>query len=163
MSLKNKAKEKLKSKAKNKLKKVAFSVIKPFLPYIIIFLVLLFAICTYIIFYAFSLNLFIHLILMFVFCCCSVQLLSHVRPFETPWTAAHLASLTFTISQSLLKIMSIESVMPSNNLIFCCPLLLLLQSLPASESLPMSQLFASVGQRIEASALSSVPPMNIQA
>ena len=64
------------------------------------------------------------MILMFVFCCCSVQLLSHVRLFVTPWTAAHLASLT-TISQSLLKLISIESVMPFNHLIFCCPLLLL--------------------------------------
>ena len=46
-----------------------------------------------------------------------VQLLSHVRLFVTPWTAAHQASLSFTISQSLLKLMSIESVMPSNHLI----------------------------------------------
>ena len=52
------------------------------------------------------------------------QLLSHVRLFVTPWTAAHLASLLFTISRSLLKLMSIESVMPSNHLILCCPLLL---------------------------------------
>ena len=43
-----------------------------------------------------------------------VQLLSHVRPFVTPWTAARQASLSFTISQSLPKLMSIESVMPSN-------------------------------------------------
>ena len=43
----------------------------------------------------------------------------------TPWTAAHQASLSFTISWSLLKLMSIESVMPSNHLILCCPLLLL--------------------------------------
>ena len=42
----------------------------------------------------------------------------------TPWTAAHQASLSFTMSQSLLKFMSIESMMPSNHLIFCCPLLL---------------------------------------
>ena len=43
----------------------------------------------------------------------------------TPWTAAHQASLSFTISQSLLKLMSIESMMPSNRLILCCPLLLM--------------------------------------
>ena len=55
----------------------------------------------------------------------SVQLLSHVWLFVTPWTAAHQASLSFTNSQSLLKLMSIESVMPSNHLILCCPLLLL--------------------------------------
>ena len=53
-----------------------------------------------------------------------VQSLSCVRLFATPWTAAHQASLSFTISQNLLKLMSIESVMPSNHLILCCPLLL---------------------------------------
>ena len=55
----------------------------------------------------------------------SVQSLSHVRLFVTPWTAARQASLSFTISQSLLKLMSIESVMPSNHLVLYCPLLLL--------------------------------------
>ena len=54
-----------------------------------------------------------------------VQLLSHVQLFVTPWTAACQASLSFTISRSLLKLMSIESVMPSNHLILCHPLLLL--------------------------------------
>ena len=53
-----------------------------------------------------------------------VQLLSHVRFFVTPWTAAGQASLSFTIFQSLLKLMSIESVMPSNHLILCLPFLL---------------------------------------
>ena len=53
-----------------------------------------------------------------------VQLLSHVHHFVAPWTAACQASLSFTISQSLLKLMSIESVMPSNHLILCHPLLL---------------------------------------
>ena len=52
-------------------------------------------------------------------------MLSHVLIFATPWTAAHQASLSFTNSQSLLKLMSIESVMPSNHLILCHPLLLL--------------------------------------
>ena len=55
----------------------------------------------------------------------SVQLLSHVRVFATPWTAARLASLSITNSQSPPKPMSIESVMPSNHLILCHPLLLL--------------------------------------
>ena len=55
----------------------------------------------------------------------SVQLFSRVWLFVTPWTAAHQASLSFTISQSLLKLMSVESVMPSNHLILCHPLLLL--------------------------------------
>ena len=54
-----------------------------------------------------------------------VQSLSWVSLFATPWTATHQASLSFIISQSLLKLMSIESVMPSNNRIFCCPILLL--------------------------------------
>ena len=53
-----------------------------------------------------------------------VQLLSHVWLFVTPWTATCQASLSFTNSQNLLKLMSIESVMPSNYLILCCPLLL---------------------------------------
>ena len=55
----------------------------------------------------------------------SVQSLSHVQLFATPWTAAHQASLSITNSQSLLKLMSIKSVMPSNHLILCRPLLLL--------------------------------------
>ena len=54
----------------------------------------------------------------------SNQLLSHVRLFATPWTKASQASLSITNSQSLLKLMNIESVMPSTHLILCCPLLL---------------------------------------
>ena len=54
-----------------------------------------------------------------------VQLLSHIQLLATPWTAACQASLSFTIIQILLKLMSIESVMPSNHLILCRPLLLL--------------------------------------
>ena len=55
----------------------------------------------------------------------SVQLLSRIQLFATPWTAAHQASLSFSVSQSLLKLMSIESVMPSCHLILYRPLLLL--------------------------------------
>ena len=55
----------------------------------------------------------------------SVQSLTHVQLFATPWITAHQASLSITNSQSLPKLMSIESVMPSNHLILCCPLLLL--------------------------------------
>ena len=55
----------------------------------------------------------------------SVQSLSHVQPFVTLWTAAHQPSLSITNSRSLLKLMSIESVMPSNHIILCHPLLLL--------------------------------------
>ena len=54
----------------------------------------------------------------------SVQSLSHVRLFASPWTAAHQASLSITNSRSLPKLMSIESVMPSKHLILCCPLFL---------------------------------------
>ena len=54
-----------------------------------------------------------------------VQSLGHVQLFAAPWTAACQASLPFTISQSLLKLMSVELVMPSNQLILCHPLLLL--------------------------------------
>ena len=61
----------------------------------------------------------------------SVQSLSHVWLFLTPWTAARQASLFITNSRSLLKLMSIESVMPSNHLILCCPLLLLPSIFPS--------------------------------
>ena len=61
----------------------------------------------------------------------SVQLLSRVRLFVTPWTAAHQASLSITNSRSLLKLMSLELVTPSNHLILCHPLLLLLSVFPS--------------------------------
>ena len=76
----------------------------------------------------------------------SVRSLSHAQLFATPWTAARQDSLSFTISWSLFKLMSIESVMPSNHLILCIPLLFCLQSLPASGSFLMSWLFTSGGQ-----------------
>ena len=82
------------------------------------------------------------------------------RLFETPWTAARQASLSITNSRSLCKLMSIKSVIPSNHLIL--PLLLLPQSLPASGSFPMSQLFSWGGQSIGVSALASVLPRNTQ-
>ena len=61
----------------------------------------------------------------------SVQSLSHVWLFATPWTAARQASLSFTNYQSLLKLMTIELVIPSNHLILCCPLLLLPSVFPS--------------------------------
>ena len=61
----------------------------------------------------------------------SVQSLSHVQLFATQWTAARQTPLSFTISQSLLKLMSIESMMPSNHLILCRPLLLLPSIFPS--------------------------------
>ena len=80
----------------------------------------------------------------------------------TPWTAVRQASLSITSSQSLLKLRSIESVMPSNHLIFVVPFSSHLQSCPASGSFPMSEFFASGGQSIGVSASASVLPMNIQ-
>ena len=91
-----------------------------------------------------------------------VQLLSRVRLFATPRTAALQASQSFTISQSLLKLMSIKSVMPSNYLILCCTFLLLPSLFPSIRSFPMSWLFASGGQSIGASVSAIILPMNIQ-
>ena len=92
----------------------------------------------------------------------SVQLLSHVRLFVTPWIAARQASLSITNSRSSLKLTSIVSVMPYSHLILCHPFLLLPQSLPASESFPMSQLLAWGGRSTGISASTSVLPMNSQ-
>ena len=92
----------------------------------------------------------------------SVQLLSHVQLFETPWTTVHQASLSITNSRSSLRLTSIESVMPSNHLILSYPLLLLPSSFPASGSFQMSPLSASRGQSIGVSASTSVLTMNTQ-
>ena len=80
----------------------------------------------------------------------------------TRWTAARQASLPITNTWSPPKPLSIESVMPSNHLILCHPLLSCPQSFPASGSFQMSQLFASCGQSIGVSASTSVLPMNTQ-
>ena len=87
-----------------------------------------------------------------------VQSLSRVQLFATPWTAAGQASLSITDSPSLLRLMSIESVMPSSHLILCVPFSSCPQSFPASGSFQMSQLFASGGPRTGASASASVLP-----
>ena len=92
----------------------------------------------------------------------SVQVLSRVWLFATPWTAACQASLSITNSQSLLKLMCVESVMPSKISSSVVPFSSCLQSFPASGSFQMSQLFASGGQSIGVSASISVLPMNIQ-
>ena len=81
---------------------------------------------------------------------------------QPAWTAAHQASLSFTISQSFLRLMSTELVMPSNHLILCCPILSYLQSFPALGSFSMGQFFTSGGQSIGALASAAVLPMNIQ-
>ena len=73
----------------------------------------------------------VHQFLKFLFMTSSVQSLSRVRLFATPWTAARQTSLSITNSQTLLKLMAIEWVMPSNYLIFCRPLLLLPSVFPS--------------------------------
>ena len=89
----------------------------------------------------------------------SVQSLSRVWLFVSPWTAACQASLSITNCRSLPKPMSFESVMPSNHLIlFSFPR----QSFPASGSFQMSQFFASGGQNTVVSASTSVLPINTQ-
>ena len=88
----------------------------------------------------------------------SVQSLSHVRLYGTPRTAALQASLSITNPWSLLKLMPMRLVMPSS----IVPFSSCLQSFPASGSFPVSQLFASGGQSIGASASTPVLPMNIQ-
>ena len=94
------------------------------------------------------------------YCCCSVAQWCPI--LQDPRDSSTQSSLSITNSQSLLKLMSIGSTMPFNHLIFCRPLLLLLQSFPALGSFPMSRLFTSGGQSIEDSVSGSVLPMNIQ-
>ena len=81
---------------------------------------------------------------------------SVISDSATPWTTARQATLSITNSQSSLKLISIESMMPSSHLIFCRPFSSCPQSLPASGSFPMSQLFAWGGQSIGVSAFSTV-------
>ena len=91
-----------------------------------------------------------------------VQLLSCVWLFVTPWTAEHQVFLSFTISLSLLKLMSIESMMSSNHLTLSYLFLCLHSIFPGIGSFTMSQLFASGGQSTEASTSASVLPLTIQ-
>ena len=92
----------------------------------------------------------------------AVQLLSPVQFFVTPWTEASHAPLFFTVSWSLLRLMSIEFVVLAHHLILCASFSFCLQSLQGWTSFPMSQLFTSDGQNIGASVSTSVHPMNIQ-
>ena len=92
----------------------------------------------------------------------SVQSFSRIWLFVTPWIAARQASLSITNSQSSSKLTSIESVIPSRYLILCHPLSLLPPTFPASESFPMSQLFAWGGQSTGVSASTSFLPKNTQ-
>ena len=89
-------------------------------------------------------------------------LFSHVQLYATPWTAAHQASLSFIISWSLLKLMSIDSMMPSNLLVLCHPLLLLPSIFASIRVFSMCQLFTSGGQRFGASTSTPLLSMNIQ-
>ena len=91
----------------------------------------------------------------------SVQLLSRVQLFATPRTSAHQASLSITNSWSLPKLMSTESVMPSNHLILCCPLLLP-SVFPSIRVFSNESALTSGGQSIGVSASTSVLPMNTQ-
>ena len=90
-----------------------------------------------------------------------VQLLSCVQLFATPWTSACQASLSFTISQSLLKLMSIELVMPSSHLILCCPLLLLPPIFPNIRSFPMSLANPVLGTELAPAALTSIQSLGV--
>ena len=92
----------------------------------------------------------------------SVQSLSCVWLFATPWIEARQASLSITNSWSLLKLMSIESVIPSNHILLYCPLLLLSSIFLSIRVFPVSQFFPSGGWSIGVSASASVLPMNIQ-
>ena len=90
-----------------------------------------------------------------------VQLVNHVQLFEISWTAAYQASLSFTIPQSLLKLMSIELVMPSNHLILCHPLLLVPSIFPSIRFFSSESSLHISDPSIGASASASVLPRNI--
>ena len=92
----------------------------------------------------------------------SIQSLSHVQLFVTPWTTAHQASLPIANSQSLLKLMSITSVMHPTISSSVIPFSSHLQSSPALGSFPISRFFPSGGQNIGVLASASVLPINIQ-
>ena len=92
----------------------------------------------------------------------SVQLLSHVQLFVTPWTVARQASLFITNSQSLLKLMSIELVMSSNHLILCCPLLLLLSIFLSIRVFSNESVLHIRWPKIWSFSSASILPMNIQ-
>ena len=90
-----------------------------------------------------------------------VQSLCHVQLFSTPWTAAHQATLSFTISLCLLRLTSIESVMPSNHLILCHLFLLLSSIFPSIRVFSNKLALHKAGQNIGASASASVLSMKI--
>ena len=95
---------------------------------------------------------------------CSLLLLwfscSVMSGSATPWTTTHQASLSFTVSQNLLKLINIESMMPSNHLILCRPFSSCPPSFPVTGSFPVNRLFTSSGQSIGVLPSASVLPMN---
>ena len=93
---------------------------------------------------------------IYIFVVAVVQSLSRVRLFTTPWTATYQAPLSFTISWSLLKLMSIELVMSSNHLILCCPLLLLPSVFPSTRVFTIESVLCTVAKVLGASASASV-------
>ena len=95
-------------------------------------------------------------------CVVIVQSISHVWLFVTPWTAAHQPSLLITNSRGLLKLMSIELVMPSNHLILCRPLLFLPSVFPSIRGFSNELTFCMRLPKYWSSASASVLPMNIQ-
>ena len=90
------------------------------------------------------------------------QLLSCVQLFVTPWTAAHQASLSFTISQTLLKLMSIQSVMLANHLILCRPLLFLPSIFPSIKIFSIESAFHIRWPKYWSFSFSISLPVNIQ-
>ena len=103
----------------------------------------------------------LYIVYIIIILFCSVQLLNCDQLFATPWTAAHQASLSITSSWSLLRLMSIESVMPSNHLILCHPFLLPPSIFPSIRVFS-NKFFTSGGQSIGVSASATVLPKNIQ-
>ena len=92
----------------------------------------------------------------------SVQSLSHVQPFATSWTVACHEFLSINNSRTLLKLMSIESVMPSNHFILCCPFLLLPSIFPSTRVFTNESVLLIRWPKYWVLASASVLPMNIQ-
>ena len=92
----------------------------------------------------------------------TVQLLSNVQLFVAPWTVSHQAQLSITNSQSLFKLASIKSVMPSNHLILCCPLLLLPSILPSIRVCSNESVLRNRWPKYWSFSFSISPSMNIE-
>ena len=124
----------------------SISVILFYALFSIFFLLLIFSLLWQLSFYRSRVLTLFEILELLILKCFHIMLFSCsvMTDFGSPWTAACQASLFFTISRNLLKLMSIELMTPSNHLILCYPLLLL----PSSGSFPMSQLFTSGSQSI---------------